>query len=45
MNKQSLSYDSAGNGLEALIKFKETPEKYFLILMDMVRKIYIIAIM
>jgi CheY-like chemotaxis protein len=34
MKKQRLSYDSAEDGLEALDKFKENPDKYFLILMD-----------
>lgn len=36
MKKQHLSYDSAEDGLEALNKFKENPDNYFLILMDMV---------
>jgi len=36
MKKQRLSYESAEDGLEALNKFKENPDKYFLILMDMV---------
>jgi CheY-like chemotaxis protein len=34
MKKQRLSYESAEDGLQALDKFKENPDKYFLILMD-----------
>jgi len=37
MKKQHLLYDSAEDGFEALNKFKENPNKYFLILMDMVK--------
>lgn len=36
MKKQRLPYESAEDGLEAFRKFKENPDKYFLILMDMV---------
>jgi len=36
MKKQCLSYDYAEDGLEALNKFRKNPDKYFLILMDMV---------
>lgn len=36
MKKQRLSYHSAEDGLEAFNKFKENPDNYFLILMDMV---------
>ena len=35
MKKQGLSYDSAEDGLQALNKFTENPNRYFLILMDM----------
>lgn len=35
MRKQSLPYDTAADGLEALNKFKESEGKYFLVLMDM----------
>ena len=37
MKKQRLPYDSAGDGLQALNKFKEKSGMYFLVFMDMVR--------
>ena len=35
MKKQSLRYDCANDGLEALNKYMEDPGRYFLVLMDM----------
>jgi len=35
MKKQSLPFDSAEDGLQALTKFMDNPKRYFLVLMDM----------
>lgn len=35
MNKLKLAFECAVNGLEALEKYKATPSRYFLVLMDM----------
>lgn len=35
MKKQSLAYESAVDGLQALDKYKAEPHKFFLVLMDM----------